>query len=161
MVVRFLPNHRLTPYAWHILQLKLQKHLSCSEQTIILDETTFICFVSLQFSNTSNLKGCELYLANGKKNLHPTENSMLVNKVSGLRGRQGAIRRTERQCLKNSVRADGTVSLDLGNPLTAAEAAVTRESVKSVMNPAPLSLRPDTDTEAGRCGNQPPRKQYP
>lgn len=38
-----------------------------------------------------------------KKNLHPTENSMLVNKVSELRGRQGAIRSTERQCLKNSV----------------------------------------------------------
>lgn len=63
----------------------------------------------------------------------------------------------EKQCL----RADGTVSPELGNPLTAAEASVTRESVKSVMNPAPLSLQPDTDTETGRCGNQPPRTQYP
>lgn len=95
MVVRFLPNHRLTPYEWHILQLKLQKHLSCSEQTIILDETTFTYYVSLQFvSFTWQMV---------KKKLHPTENSMLVNKVTELRGRQGAIRSTERQCLKNSV----------------------------------------------------------
>lgn len=64
---------------------------------------------------------------------------------------------SEKQCL----RADGPVSPELGNPLTAAEASVTRESVKSVRNPAPLSLRPDTDTETGRCGDQSPIKQYP
>lgn len=52
---------------------------------------------------------------------------------------------------KQSQRADGTVSPELRNPLTAAEPSVPWESVQSVTNPAPLLLRPDTDTDTGRC----------
>lgn len=62
---------------------------------------------------------------------------------------------------KQRLRVDGTVSPELRNPLRAAETSATRESVKSVMNPAPLSARPDPDPETGRCGNQPPHKPQP
>ena len=50
-----------------------------------------------------------------------------------------------------SQRADGTISPESGNPLTAAGPSLPWESVKSVTHPAPLFLSQGTDTESGRC----------